>query len=276
MISYRNATLSELRSILDWAAKEGWNPGLDDAEAFYAADPKGFFLAVNESDVPVAAISIVNHTSDFAFLGLYIVRPPFRGQGIGFDLWSYAMRHAGDRTIGLDGVEAQQDNYRASGFVHAGGTTRFTGEVLGKLDQNVRATKRDDFTALIEMEAKASGVAKLAYLRAWLSGASTRTTIVLETEGTIQGFCTARTCRVGTKIGPLVAVDATVAHRLIANVAAMFEGPVTLDVPETSTALLDLCGSLGLEAGFKTARMYRGRFANPGHKCFAVSSLELG
>ena len=40
----RNMSEHELALALDWAAAEGWNPGLDDARCFYAADPNGFFL----------------------------------------------------------------------------------------------------------------------------------------------------------------------------------------------------------------------------------------
>ena len=108
MTTCRNATLAELDLILEWAASEGWNPGLEDAAAFFAADQRGFFVAVDDQDQPIAAISVVNHTADFAFLGLYIVTPSFRGQGTGLALWNHALAHAGDRTIGLDGVAAQQ------------------------------------------------------------------------------------------------------------------------------------------------------------------------
>jgi len=40
----RPATRKELDIPVEWAAKEGWNPGLYDADAFYKTDPKGFFL----------------------------------------------------------------------------------------------------------------------------------------------------------------------------------------------------------------------------------------
>jgi hypothetical protein len=63
---------------------------------------------------------------------------------------------------------------------------------------------------------------------------------------------------------------------LILHAATLFDGPVTLDVPEAATQLTDLCQSFGLAAGFKTARMYRGPFQAPEHDFFAVSSLELG
>jgi len=107
MITFHTATVKELGTALDWAAAEGWNPGLEDAEAFFASDPAGFFVA-RDGDRPIAAISVVNHSETFAFLGLYIVTPSYRGQGIGLRLWNHALAHAGARTIGLDGVEAQQ------------------------------------------------------------------------------------------------------------------------------------------------------------------------
>jgi len=38
--------LSEVEAVIDWAAREGWNPGLNDAACFYAIDPNGFFMGV--------------------------------------------------------------------------------------------------------------------------------------------------------------------------------------------------------------------------------------
>ena len=36
----------EVETVIDWAAGEGWNPGLGDAACFYAIDPNGFFMGV--------------------------------------------------------------------------------------------------------------------------------------------------------------------------------------------------------------------------------------
>lgn len=41
----RRMTRDELDTLIEWAAREGWNPGLDDAEAFWNADPDGFVAA---------------------------------------------------------------------------------------------------------------------------------------------------------------------------------------------------------------------------------------
>jgi len=276
MIECRNASLPELETALAWAANEGWNPGLDDADAFFQTDPKGFFVSVDQYDAPAAFISVVNHTPDFAFLGLYIVRPDLRGQGIGLKLWEHALHHAGPRTVGLDGVEAQQDNYRASGFTYFGATTRYTGQLRGDSQQNVHPIDAGQIPMAVHMEAAASGVAKPDYLRPWLTGTSTRTTFVYRDQSTVQGFCTIRACQSGAKIGPLVAEGTGVARSLITHAAATVEGQISIDVPHTATDLAALCQSLGLAPGFTTARMYHGAFAAPKHTCFAVTSLELG
>src|SRR3954447_23165251 len=120
------ATLADWPVISGWAADEGWNPGLSDGPAFFAQDPEGFFLGLIDGE-PVSAISVVNYGTDYAFLGCYLVRPDLRGRGHGLTTWKTALAHAGTRTIGLDGVVAQQDNYRRSGFELAHRTVRFTG-----------------------------------------------------------------------------------------------------------------------------------------------------
>ena len=60
-------TLDRCRSrqrSLDWAATEGWNPGLDDAAAFQAADPDGFLGAFVDGEM-VAGISAVAYDDRF-------------------------------------------------------------------------------------------------------------------------------------------------------------------------------------------------------------------
>lgn len=127
-LSVAPATPQDWALVRSWAAEEGWNPGLSDVPAFFAQDPGGFFLGRVDGE-PVSAISVVNYGDAYAFLGFYLVRPGLRGRGHGLATWRAALAHAGDRSVGLDGVPAQQDNYRRSGFTTAYRTARFVGEV---------------------------------------------------------------------------------------------------------------------------------------------------
>src|ERR1700730_8692254 len=85
----------------DWAAAEGWNPGLADPACFVTVDPEGFL--VGELDGAAAAsISVINYAGRFSFLGFYIVRKDLRGRGYGWRIWQAGMARAGSRIIGLD------------------------------------------------------------------------------------------------------------------------------------------------------------------------------
>ncbi len=120
----------EISIAVNWAAAEGWNPGFADDACFAAADPEGFLIGELEG-APAATVSCVNYGASFAFLGFYIVREDLRGRGYGLRIWNAAIGHAGPRVIGLDGVVAQQQNYRMSGFKLAYANVRYGGAVAG-------------------------------------------------------------------------------------------------------------------------------------------------
>src|SRR4030095_16247595 len=105
----------ELAFAIDLAAREGWNPGLHDAECFFSADPGGFLIGELAHE-PIGCISAVSYERRYGFVGLYIVRPEFRGRGYGLRLWQAAIARLAGHNIGLDGVVAQQKNYAKSGF----------------------------------------------------------------------------------------------------------------------------------------------------------------
>ncbi len=268
----------DLDHLIDWAAAEGWNPGLDDAAAFHGADPGGFLLGWIDGE-PAAAISAVRHAPDFGFLGLYICRPPFRGRGHGWSLWCAGMDRLGDRTVGLDGVVAQQPAYQRSGFVAAHRNIRFR----GRLDDGGRAVPTiaaaaAHIPALLALDRAVTGVARPAYLTAWFAETATRRTLVTVDDGAITGVGTVRRCRDGCKVGPLIAGDGETALGLLAALSATEPGrAVFLDVPEPRTGFIDLLTAAGFVPVFETARMYKGPVP-PGDpaRLFGQTTLELG
>lgn len=110
ILSYevRTITENEMEIVVEWAAQEGWNPGLNDGSCYYQADPNGFLIGVLDGR-PIASISVVKYGDSFGFLGFYIVRPEYRGMGYGMQIWNSGLDYLRGRTIGLDGVVAQQD-----------------------------------------------------------------------------------------------------------------------------------------------------------------------
>ena len=54
-ISVRRMTRNELDTAIAWARAEGWNPGLYEADSFYATDSNGFFMGEVDGE-PVGSI----------------------------------------------------------------------------------------------------------------------------------------------------------------------------------------------------------------------------
>ena len=57
-------THDDVGTALRWAASEGWNPGLHDADTFLAADPYGFFVLKVDGQ-PAATVSAVRYGERF-------------------------------------------------------------------------------------------------------------------------------------------------------------------------------------------------------------------
>ncbi len=272
-------TPQDLDRALDWAAAEGWNPGLDDAAAFRAADPQGLLMGWLEAE-PVAAVAAVWHSDTFGFLGLYLCDARFRGRGFGFALWQAGLAHLGARTVGLDGVVAQQANYARSGFALSRRTLRFGGVLEAAPAAGIVPMRRAHLPALLARDRASSGVDRAAYLTAWFTDTPSRRTLVLERDGEIEGYGTIRACRTGAKVGPLHTADPRDAQRLLGVLAGRVPAAaagLVIDVPEPNNVALALMRDLGLKPVFETARMYRGPAPEEDHgSVFGEVTLELG
>ena len=162
-------TRQELDTAVQWAANEGWNPGLYDADSFYSVDPNGFFMGFLD-DKPVSTISAVSYDKNFGFIGFYIVKPEFRGKGFGRKTWKKAMSYLKTQNIGLDGVVAQQENYKRSGFKLAYKNIRYQGNSK-KYSINSPVIKAADvsFEKLCQYDRTCFPCPREKFLRLWIS-----------------------------------------------------------------------------------------------------------
>jgi hypothetical protein len=267
----------EIALAADWAAAEGWNPGLADAPCFATVDPAGFLIG--ELDGAAAAtISCVNYDDRFSFLGFYIVRPELRGRGHGLRIWNAAVAHAGTRTIGLDGVVAQQGNYKKSGFVLAYPNIRYGGTVAAPAaPPGLVPLDGVAFAAVAADDATVFPAPREAFLRAWIA-ARGHVGRALVRGGRLAAWGVIRPCRSGHKIGPLVADDRAAAEVVFAALlAAAGGGEVFLDVPSVNRDAVALAQGHGLNPVFETARMYTGPIRPLRlERVFGVTTFELG
>ncbi|MFH1197244.1 MAG: GNAT family N-acetyltransferase [bacterium] len=271
-------TNDEIQIAIDWAAAEGWNPGLNDAPCFYQTDPKGFFLGLLD-DKPIGCISVVSYQGTFGFLGFYIVHPEYRGQGYGIQIWNRGMEYLRHNNIGLDGVIDQQMNYKKSGFKLAYRNIRYEGTAnhYSVDDKFIRPVREVEFTKLVAYDTKFFPVEREVFLNCWFNMPDSHTLVYVE-DG-IKGYGTIRKCLHGYKIGPLFSDNEKIAEQLLNALSSKVEivSPIFLDVPEVNPEAVVLAQKHSMRKVFETARMYTKE--EPQIKLdgiFGVTTFELG
>src|SRR5262249_36701503 len=101
-------------------------------------------------------------------VGFYIVKPQYRGRGFGRQLWEAAMVYLGGHNLGLDGVIAQQGNYRKSGFKLAYRNIRYQGEGGGAEPSGLLDLSCVDFGEIARYDETVFPAARPSFLRRWI------------------------------------------------------------------------------------------------------------
>ncbi len=281
-------TRDDLALVVEWAAAEGWNPGLYDVECFYTADPNGFLIGRLAGE-PIASISVVKYGTDFGFLGFYIVRPEFRGRGYGLRIWQAGLDYLKGRNVGLDGVVEQQSNYVESGFTLAHRNVRYEG--VGDVENNNFEGKESISGGIRLVDLASIPVEKVieydrsiflgqrsAFISCWVRSRAHKVLGAMDGDR-LAGYSVLRPCQQGYKIGPLFADSAQLAESLFLALRAQVEpgSSFYLDVPSTNMAAVALAETYQMTSVFETARMYNKSAPDlPLNRIYGITTFELG
>ncbi|MBU2709790.1 GNAT family N-acetyltransferase [Zooshikella sp. WH53] len=269
----------EVNIAIDWAAKEGWNPGFHDADCYYHTDPNGFFMGLLDGK-PISTLSVVKYSASFGFLGFYIVHPDYRRQGYGLKIWKSGIQYLYGCNIGLDGVVEQQTNYKKFGFKLAYRNIRF--ECLGSDDLSVDA----DVIKLAKLPFETIELyacpffpeKRIAFMKAWLNQPDCKALGIIQNDSLV-GYGVMRKALNGYKVGPLYADTLAFADAIFSSLIQSVDPlqPVYLDIPEVNQEALKLAERYKMKKVFETARMYTGKFPDlPLDKLYGVTSFEVG
>lgn len=272
----RTMTRADVDLAVAWARREGWNPGANDAECFYAVDPNGFFIGELNGE-PVATISAVAYDDAFGFAGFYIVAPEHRDAGLGMAMFRHAVDYLGNRNIGGDGVLEMVPKYETAGFKQAYRNARYEG--VGRDDAVPDTVPLADvpFDAVEAYDRAHFPAPRTAFLRAWLSQPNAAG-CALRDGARLRGYGVMRACAEGYKIAPLFADGPDEADALFRALSAQAAGaPIYLDIPEPNEGARALVARYGMSEVFATARLYTKEAPDlPLDEIYGVTSFELG
>ena len=279
---YRLATREELDLAVEWAAREGWNPGLDDADLFWESDPEGFVAIERDGEV-IGTGSVVSY-GKFGFMGFFIVREDLRGQGIGAPFWRWRKQHLFDRlepgsAIGMDGVFDMQPFYAKGGFefTHRNIRMEGAGESAGTDADGIVSLSDVPYEAVAELDRRCFGFERDRFLEPWIQPHQ-GTALGAWRQDRLEGFGVIRQCRTGHKIGPLFAEKPETAETLFRALSSRVPGePIFLDTPENNPEALALAERHGMKEVFGCARMIAGPIPPlPWQDIYGVTTFELG
>lgn len=273
---------TDLNILIDWASKEGWNPGKNDAEVFWNTDPVGFYGFFYEGNL-IAAGAVISYSNEFGFMGLFIVKSEFRNSGIGRKLW-YARRNIliqrlhKNASIGMDGVVAMQPFYKKGGFTKAFREERyeFVGREFPLLD-HISTIDRIDFEKIVQYDISFFGCKRTQFLKGWLYMPESNA-IQYKKNNEIVGYAVLRAAERGYKIGPLFANTAAIAEELFEYCLSIVPNqPVFLDIPTINEEAVSLVKRYTGQYVFECARMYYGTVPNSNvNGIFGITTFELG
>ena len=272
----RNAKRDEINFFISMAKDEGWNPGITDHETFWLADTKGFFVGEIKDKI-IGCISAVKY-NNFGFIGLYIVLPEYRHRGYGMLLWNKALEYLNNINTGLDGVIAQIENYKKSGFSLAHKNFRYEYRKTTNIDvdfSDIYNIEDIDFEQLKEYDRLHFPSNRNEFLSEWCKK---NKTYIFKQNHIINGYVTVRECVSGCKIGPLFARDFYVAEKLFL-VACSIDNHTNfyLDIIENNQTAIRLVDKYQMNLIFETARMYSTEIPNINwQEVIGITTFELG
>ncbi|NDC41575.1 MAG: GNAT family N-acetyltransferase [Chitinophagia bacterium] len=280
--TFRPLDLSGVSTLISWAEKEGWNPGLYDAYLFYHSDPQGFY-GYYHNDLLIGGGSLVSYQGLFGFMGLFILQPGYRNAGLGRNLWhlrknTLLARLRYGASIGMDGVQAMQPFYAKGGFIRQFSEQRFLfqgAETSGSPE--VVLASEVPLAEILQYDTYCFGFDRASFAVAWLQqpGAGS---FVFREGGVVKGYAVVRPAVVGYKIGPLFADTPAIAEQLLRSSLHYANGQqVMLDVPLMNDSAVALAAQYNGNPTFECARMYCGApVPIPLHNVFGITTLELG
>ncbi len=279
---FRKLDLPGLKILTDWARTEGWNPGPHDADAFMATDPEGFYGFFLGNSL-IAGGAVISYNGEFGFMGLFIVKPEYRNQGIGKELW-YRRRDLlinrlkENSPIGMDGVVAMQPFYQKGGFEIAYTAKRFEKQGFKtETSPQIKAIGTPDFDRILAYDTLHFGFRRESFLKSWIALPGNKT-FVYKNEDGICGYAIVRKAASGYKIGPLFADTPFIAEELYKACLNSVPGELLyMDVPVINDDAVAIIKKYEAKYVFECARMYYGRppQINAGN-IYGVTTFELG
>jgi len=283
-IIYRDLTPDDIPAGLRLCRIAGWNQLAADWELFLHLSPRGCRAAVQDGKV-VGTVTTVNYENRFAWVGMVLVDPETRGQGVGTQLLQEAMSILrGIPSIRLDATPQGRPVYQRLGFEDEYELCRMQRAEITVADGprdlsprplpstvrqteefSVRPMKAEDLVTIGEADRGIFGADRHEILQWALQQSPEYAWIALSPAG-LEGYCFGRHGFNFDQIGPVHSPNELVAQTLVSTCLASMK-PRTRTIVDPllhSPSWIDWLGQSGFVHQRPFTRMSFGQNRHPG------------
>lgn len=216
-LEIRQLTENDLAAAMRLKELAHWNQTESDWRRLLRLEPRGCFAGCLNGRI-IASITTTTYGKELAWIGMVIVDPEFRRQGIATQLMGAGLdylKEQGIATIKLDATPAGRPAYQALDFVEEALVERWEGVARSALVKNPDVASSVSPMLLHALDRQAFGADRSRLLNL-LVGDSCAPPLALTTRnGQSKGYCLARRGTAASYIGPLVAADGETALSLL-------------------------------------------------------------
>lgn len=280
-IQFRPMTVEDIPAGLALCRTARWNQLQREWELFLTLSPTACRVAIKDNRV-VGTVTTVSYQQSVSWIGMVLVDPTERRQGIGTKLLNEALDVLKAQSlVGLDATPAGREVYLKLGFTDECRLSRMETVVAGfKPDQNnpARPLTEADWPQVFALDKQTFGVDRSSMLE-WMFAGAPEFARLVERDARIVGFAFGRHGFNFEHIGPVVAEDVQSAKQLVSACLVGQAGkPFIIDAAHQEAEWLRWLESVGFKEQRPFIRMFRGGATRPGapEKQFAILGPEFG
>jgi GNAT superfamily N-acetyltransferase len=225
----------DLDAALALSAGEEWNQSAADWSRLLLLEPSGCFGARDGSRL-VGTVTTLTYGRALAWIGMMVVHPEFRRQGIGAALMRLALdyvRGLGIASVKLDATPAGRPLYESLGFTVEAEVERWQGVAHrgASLRSRPPHPPQDAQRILLSLDQAAYGTDRSRLLKVLIADSLGGPLVVESEHGLPAGYALARQGRTAAHLGPLIATSGSAASQLLDGMLErLARGNVCLDL----------------------------------------------
>jgi GNAT superfamily N-acetyltransferase len=245
----------------------GWNQTIADWQRFLRCEPEGCFIAQCHG-VPAGTATCTCYESQLGWIGMLLVHPDHRRQGVGSTLLHHCMAYLQSRGITclkLDATPLGRPLYEQLGFVPEFSLTRWETQGLPAISptssDEIAPCTEADWEQVLALDQRAFGLPRGQILPA-VGRHCCHSVVHRGTPGRALGYGMLRKGSRAYYLGPVAADSPATGTQIVQHLLSRVPNqPVFWDVLDPNSAATALAESLGFKPQRRLLRMFRG--SNP-------------